>query len=509
MDSSSSNRRIARNTMMLYARMLLTMSIGLASSRIILNALGVVDYGLYNVVGGFVSFFSVISASMSSTISRFITYEIGKDNADGLGSVFSMSVIIQLFISVVIVLLAETIGLWFFYNKLVIPEDRIEASFWVFQFSIVTFVFSLIAVPYNAALIAHEAMGKFAQFAIFESLLKFSIVILVKYAPVDKYLLYSFLICLLSWFMRYVYMRYCRNHFKECTFHFIFDKTVFKRIFVFSGWNSVGLISAVFRTQGATVLLNLFGGPVVNAASGIASTITGVIQSLVSNFTTAFSPQMTKSYAAGNHERLCEMIYLFSRLSYFMMFVFVLPVFFNVGYILHLWLGTVPQHSVAFVRLILLFMLVEVLAQPITTAKKATGDIKVFELLGIVQLFALPCSYFLLRKLFPVEVVYLCVFVCAVLAFILRINTLNKDIKQWRLFDYLRVVIVRIVVVSIVCTLITTIVYLSSTDTLSRFLFSTIASVISCTFSIFFWGLSSSERMNVVKHITSVWLKLN
>lgn len=334
------------------------------------------DYGVYNVVGGFVGLFGLVSASMSGSISRFITFELGRGSLEKLRLVFSTASIIQIVIAGIVVLLAETAGLWYLYNKMVIPEDRMFAAQIVFQLSIVSFVLGLIYVPYNAAIIAHEEMGKFAMFSIVESVAKLVIALVVRYAVVDRLILYALLGCMVSWAMCLGYIYYCKRHFKECTFRYRFDKSLFRQIFSFAGWNAIGTSAAILRSQGANLLLNLFGGPAVNAAAGVATTLTGVVGGFVTNFTTAYNPQITKSYASADYERLHGLLYTFSRLSYYMMFFFALPVFLNARFILTLWLGTVPEHTVAFVRLVILFMLTEVISQPLITAKNATGKIR-------------------------------------------------------------------------------------------------------------------------------------
>lgn len=498
----SSNKRIAKNTVMLYIRMFITLLIGLYTSRVILNALGVTDYGVYNVVGGFVGLFGLVSASMSGSISRFITFELGRGSIEKLRLVFSTASIVQIAIAGIVLLLAETVGLWYLYNKMVIPEDRMFAAQIVFQLSVVSFVLGLIYVPYNAAIIAHEEMGKFAMFSIVESVAKLVIALVVRYAAVDKLILYASLGCMVSWAMCLGYIYYCKRHFEECTFRYRFDKTLFSQIFSFAGWNAIGTSAAILRSQGANLLLNLFGGPAVNAAAGVATTLTGVVGGFVSNFTTAYNPQITKSYASANYERLHGLLYTFSRLSYYMMFFFALPVFLNARFILTLWLGTVPEHTVAFVRLVILFMLTEVISQPLITAKNATGRIRNYQIVvGGVLLIALPLSYVFLIMGAPVESVYVANLISVILAFLARIWMLRGDLPNWSSRTFLFSVGFRIVIVSVAASLLPVLSYIVLDDSWIRLIVTSLISVVTVIVSSYFLGLNTKERHLAVSFI--------
>lgn len=256
--SSDNNKRIAKNTLLLYFRMLFMMVVSLYTSRVILNALGVEDFGIYNVVGGLVSMFSVISGSLSAAISRFITYELGKGDQSNLNKIFSASVTIQLLLSLIIVVLIESVGVWFLNTKMTIPADRMTAANWVLQFSIVTFVINLISVPYNAAIIAHEKMSAFAYISILEAVGKLTIAFLIMWSPIDELICYAILMCAVAVIVRLTYGHYCKKHFAECTYHFHWDKEILKRMFGFAGWNFIGSIAGILRGQGINVLLNLF-----------------------------------------------------------------------------------------------------------------------------------------------------------------------------------------------------------------------------------------------------------
>lgn len=316
-DTSANNKRIAKNTLLLYFRMLFMMAVSLYTSRVVLNALGVEDFGIYNVVGGVVAMFSMLSGSLSAAITRFITYELGKGNQENLKKIFSSSVTIQIGLAILIIVVAEAIGVWFLNMKMNIPDVRITAANWVFQFSILTFAVNLISVPYNASIIAHERMSAFAYISILEAIGKLAIVFLIVISPMDKLIFYAILMCAVALIVRLAYGVYCKRHFEECTYHFIFDRDLLKHMFGFAGWNFIGATSAVLRDQGGNVVINLFCGPAANAARGIAFQVNNAISGFVTNFMTALNPQITKSYAAGDRKYMMTLIFQGARLSFY------------------------------------------------------------------------------------------------------------------------------------------------------------------------------------------------
>lgn len=295
-NASENNKRIARNTLLLYFRMLFMMAVSLYTSRIVLNALGVEDFGLYNVVGGVVAMFSLLSGSLSTAISRFITYELGKGQQGNLNKIFSSAVTIQLILAGIIILFAELIGVWFLNTQMTIPASRLLASNWVFQISLLTFVINIISIPYNACIIAHEKMSAFAYISILEAMGKLITAYFITISPMDKLIFYSLLMCGIALLVRFTYGYYCKNHFYECNYHFSWDKQLLKQMFSFAGWNFIGTASAVLRDQGGNILINIFCGPIVNAARGIAFQVNNAVLGFVSNFMTALNPQITKSY---------------------------------------------------------------------------------------------------------------------------------------------------------------------------------------------------------------------
>lgn len=493
-DASANNKRIAKNTLMLYFRMLFTMAVSLFTSRVVLNTLGVEDYGIYNVVGGVVSMFSIISGSLSAAISRFITVELAKGDADKLRKTFSASVTIQLILSLIIVVLIESIGVWFLNAKMVIPAERMDAANWVLQFSIVTFVINLISVPYNATIIAHEKMSAFAYISILEVVCKLVIVYLLKISPIDRLVFYAILMCAVSVIIRLVYGYYCNRHFAECKFSFRFDKDLLKRMFSFAGWNFIGASSAVLRDQGGNIIINLFGGPAVNAARGIAMQVNHAIVGFSNNFMTALNPQITKSYASGEQDYMMKLIFRGARFSFYMLLFLSLPVLANTHYILSLWLGIVPEHSVLFVRLALIFAMSESISSPLVTAMLATGKIRNYQIVvGGLQMLNLPISYVLLRiGCIPETVMMVAIGLsqCCLAARLVMLRTMiGLSAKK-----YLREVYLNVILVTTTAAVLPILVSVVLEESFLNFVIIVLISLITAAISIFYIGFNKNER---------------
>lgn len=383
---------------MLYVRMLVLMLVGLYTSRVVLGALGENDFGVYNVVGGVVSMFTIISGALNSAVSRFITFEMGKGADAQLNKVYSTAVTIQLILAAVVVLLAEPLGLWFIDNKMTIDPSRIPAARWVLHFSLLAFVINLMSVPQMASITAHEHMSAYAYIGILDGLLRLGVAFLILHSPIDRLIYYSALMAGVVLIVRLAYGLYCRLHFEECRYRPVFDRPLIKEMFSFAGWNFIGVTSGVLRDHGGNILVNLFSGPAVNAARGVAVQLNGAVQGFVTNFMTAVNPQITKSYAAGEKEYMFSLVRRSSRMSFFLLFLIALPVMFNADYLLSIWLKEVPEHSSLFVQLFLIFALSESLSNPMITAMLATGNIRNYQLVvGGIQLLNLPVSYVCLR----------------------------------------------------------------------------------------------------------------
>ena len=495
--SSENNKRIAKNTLLLYFRMLLLMAVSLYTSRVVLNALGVEDFGIYNVVGGVVAMFTVISGSLSAAISRFITFELGKGDGEGLKKTFSAAVTIQLLLSLVIVVLIESVGVWFLNAKMTIPADRLAAANWVLQFSIVTFVINLVSVPYNATIIAHERMSAFAYISIFEAVGKLAVAFLITVSPIDRLVFYAVLMCAVAVSVRLMYGRYCKRHFTECTYRFRWDKELLRRMSGFAGWNFIGAASSVLRDQGGNIVINLFAGPAVNAARGISVQVNNAVTGFVQNFMTALNPQITKSYASGDRAYMMTLIYQGARLSFYMLLLLSLPVLVNTHYILVLWLKIVPEHAVLFVQLALLFAMSESISNPLITAMLATGNIRNYQMIvGGLQMMNLPLSYVLLRMgCIPetVMIVAVCISQCCLAArlYMLR-GMIGLSARK-----YLRKVYANVLVVTIASSILPILIVNSMEESFLNFVTSSLISVVCTVFSIYYIGCNKAERQFV------------
>ncbi|OUP32147.1 oligosaccharide flippase family protein [Bacteroides sp. An19] len=507
-NTSANNKRIAKNTLLLYVRMLFMMAVSLYTSRVVLNALGVEDFGIYNVVGGVVAMFSMLSGSLSAAITRFITYELGTGNRDNLKKIFSSSVTIQVGLAALVILLAEAVGVWFLNVKMNIPDARMTAANWVFQFSILTFAVNLISVPYNASIIAHERMSAFAYISILEAIGKLVIAFLIVISPMDKLIFYAILMCTVALIVRFTYGAYCKRHFEECTYHFIFDKDLLKRMFGFAGWNFIGAASVVLRDQGGNVVINLFCGPAVNAARGIAFQVNNAINGFVTNFMMALNPQITKSYAAGDCEYMMTLIFQGARLSFYMLLLLSLPVLVNTHYILGLWLKIVPDHAVLFVQLVLVFAMSESISNPLITAMLATGKIRNYQLVvGGLQMMNLPISYLLLRMgMFPEVVIVVAISIsqCCLAA---RLLMLRKMIGL-TVRKYLKKVYINVLIVTVIASIFPYLLADYMKETFLYFILLSLIALVCTGITIYYIGCNKAERQFVRNKIHTIINKI-
>ena len=404
----SDTRRIAKNTLMLYFRQILIMLVSLYTSRVTLAVLGVSDFGIYNVIGGLVAMFSLISGSMAAAISRFITIEVGKKNETKIREIFTTSMLIQVAISLLVILLCEIAGSWFIFHKMNIPADRLTAGFWVMQCSLLTFVVNLLSIPYNAVIIAHEKMSAFAYISILEVGLKLSVAFLLYVLPMDKLIVYAVLLFAASLLIRLVYSLYCKRHFKnECALSFVFNKSLLGDMRRFIGWAFFGNGIIVIKDYGTNILLNLFCGTAMNAARGVAGQVNSAAVIFVSNFMMAMNPQITKSYAEKDFTTMHTLIIRGQKFGFFILLMLFMLVAANSSYILSLWLTEVPPHTANLVVLILLYSLTETYTNPLVTGVLAEGDIRNYELsLTVIYAINIAASYMLLKLNFAVEWVF-------------------------------------------------------------------------------------------------------
>ena len=363
--NSANNKRIAKNTLLLYVRMLFIMGVQLFTSRVVLNTLGVVDYGIYNVVGGVVSMFAFLNGAMVTSTQRYLTFELSKGDLQRLKVVFTTSVQIHLIISLVIVALGETVGLWFFYEKMVIPPERFTAAMWVYQLSILTMVVQVMSVPYNSTIVAHEQMGIFAVISVVEITLKLAVVYLLVIGNFDKLIFYAILIALVQLFVRFLYTRYCSKNYEESKLIKSYDKNLMKEMSKFMGWNIWGNLAATLFGTGLNLLLNVFFGPVVNAARAVAVQVETAIANFSTNFLMAVNPQITKLYAQENLAEMHKLLFRASKFTFFLLFTLSLPVMIETEPILTVWLKIVPDYSVIFLRLLLCIVMIDAVVRPL------------------------------------------------------------------------------------------------------------------------------------------------
>ena len=494
-DSISSNRRIAKNTLILYLRMIFILCVGLYTSRIVLNTLGVEDYGIYNVVGGFVAFFSFLNGAMATATQRFITFELAKGNINRQMTTFSTAAIIHFVIGLIIVVVAETIGLWFVYNKMVIPEERFSAAIWVYQFSILTMFISIVSIPYNAAIIAHEKISAFAYITILDVVLKLVIVLLLTIVTFDKLIFYAAMLLSISLLDRMIYVIYCKRHFAEVRIKLIFDKNLFREMTNIAGWSLFGNIAGVFYTQGLNVLLNMFFGPTVNAARAIAVTIQGVVTGFVSNFQMALNPQITKSYAIGDLHRMHTLIFASSKYSFFLLLLITLPIMVETQVILTLWLKVVPDHTIWFARLILCILLIDALSNPLMISSQAVGRVKVYQsVVGGLLLLILPVAYLALKLGGNPETVFVVHLIIATMALVCRIVIIGRMVS-FSFALYARKVLLPISSVFILSVCTSTILFcVMPSDGLLKTAIVIVSTLFFTCSSILIVGISANER---------------
>jgi O-antigen/teichoic acid export membrane protein len=504
--SSENNKRIARNTLMLYVRMLLMMLVSLYTSRIVLATLGVEDFGIYNVVGGIVVLFSFVNSAMSAATQRFLNFEIGRQDIVQAKRVFGMSLLIHFCISAAVLVLAETVGLWFLNTKLNIPVSRLNAANWVYQFSVATMTLFIARVPYNATIIAHERMSFFAYLGIVEGSINLGIAVLLLSTKQDKLVFYAGLLFCSSALIVLANIIYCRKTIESARGKLFYDQKLFYALLSFSGWSLFGGLANICRTQGVNMVMNIFCGVTVNAAMGIASQVNGAIFQFVSNFQMAFSPQIVKYYAAENKNEANLLVFRASKISFFLMLFFALPVIINVDFILSLWLKTVPQYTSSFVCLVLGICLVDSLNTPIYILINATGNIRNYQLIiGIFFILNVPLAYLLLSiKLNPIAVL---ISQIGISFFLIPVRLLiAKNNAEFPIQSYLVQVFFRVIGVFVIAVL--------PSFFLMRCFSGWTAFIVSSTYTwsavvlgAWFVGLNSVERVAVIAQLRHLSLK--
>lgn len=508
--SDSRNSTIANNTVAMYIRMLLLMFVSLYTSRVVLNTLGVEDFGIYNVVGGVIVMVSFIRITMSGTIQRFIAYELGKKEIDesNLPQVFNASITVLVAIGLIIVLLTETVGVWFLNNKLNIPPDRMGAANWVLQCSMLTVVLNLLSVPYNALIIAHEKMKVYAYISIIEAILKLLMVYSLFISPFDKLKTYAVLSLVLSVGLRMMYQVYCVKKFGRIKYKFAKNIKSYSHLLSMSGWTMFGAVAAVSRTQGVNIVLNMFFSAVVNAAQGIAEQVNGALTGFVTNFQTALNPQLYKSHAIGDGEYFHSLIYRGSKFSYFLLLLLGLPLIIEMNYVLELWLKNVPDYAIIFCRLVLINALIDSLSGPLITAMMATGKIRNYQIVtGLILFSALPLAYIIIRLGAPPQGAVFASILTSVVALFSRLIFLRKTIKL-SIKKFASKVIFNVLAITFMAVIIPYLTYISMDSSLLRLVAVTATSFSSSAILIFFYGLNKTERSFISDKISGLKSKI-
>lgn len=498
---SANNKRIAKNTLMLYFRMLFSLFVSLYTSRVVLQVLGVEDYGIYNVIGGFVAMFSLLSRNLNIALQRFFSIEIGLNNVKRLELIFCTSINIFLIISIIIFILGETFGLWFFYNYMNIPVDRFSVALWVFQISLISFLVGLISIPYSTLLMAYEHFKAYAYISIIDVILKLFVVLALPYIPYDKLVTYSVLILISSILVRFIYAAYCSKHFSEIKYKLHIDKPLLNEMLTFTSWNFIGSAASLFSGHGINVILNIFCGVVVNAARGVANQVYNAVASFVTSFNVAVNPQINKLFAQQNYTYLYSLIFKTSRFAYYLIFVFFVPIVLETEFILKLWLGIIPDYSISFIRIMLVIALIEGTTTCLHTLALAVGKIALYQMItGGIMLLYIPISIFILYlDLSPVWVLAVgCVL--SLMTWIARICMLYQMINfPWK--EYLKSFLPKVSLVTIISLAICVFFKIYLDDNFWPNIVVIVLSIIITSLTIFIFGMSRQERSLVLNKV--------
>ena len=492
---SQNNKRIAKNSIYMSIRMVIVLCITLYTTRAILDVLGVEDYGIYNVVCGFVSMLAFLNTSMSNGIQRFFNFEYGKNGEVGANRVYNTALIIQSLLAIVILVLAESFGLWYMYEKMVIPAERFIAAQWIFQLSLVSFLFIIMQAPYTAAVMAHEKMDFYAIVSVLDAILKLGIVFAIPLLDGDGLIIYGILLSLISVLNFILYYVYCKKNFNEIKFHIIFDRSLFRSMLGFSGWNVFGSFANMMKEQGINLVMNLFFGPIVNAARGIAVQINSGLQSFVANLGISIRPQIVQSYAKGDIDRTMNLYFSIRKLSCCLLYFIALPVIIEIDFILHIWLGeNIPDHTTSFIAIIILTSFVNNLNAATSNVVHASGKMMLYQVTGgLAILLSIPLAYWALKYGASPEWALLMSFITMMLAQIIALIVL-KRIVRYSIKEYIRKVLFPFIGVVLICS---PIIYFTSTlfnEGLLRFCIITSISTIVVGIAIYIIGLNAKEK---------------
>lgn len=504
----SPNNRIAKNTIFLSVRMIVVLAVNLFTTRNVLQALGVVDFGVYNVVCGFVAMFSFLNTSMSNGIQRFFNYEFGKNGITGANNVYNTSIYIQTVLAICVVIVVEVVGIWYLHNKIVIPLDRMSAAGFIFQFSLIMFVTGIIQAPFLAAVTAHERMDFYAIVSVGDAALKLAISFAVIYSSVDSLILYGLLMALECIVIFFLYYIYCKKNFAEIHFKPVFDKVLFKSMLGFSGWNLFGSFSGVMVDQGINLVLNGFFGPVVNAARGIAVQVNGAVQSFVVNISMPVRPQVTQSYALGDINRVINLTYSVSKITCAIVLMIAIPISLEIDYLLYLWLGdNVPEYTTSFAIIVLFTSLITNLNWATSGIVHASGIMRDYQVVGsILRMCAIPLSLILLKFYKIPELALVSVLLCQLLAHYIGLYVVKKLVNI-SLFEYWKNVVMPIFIMMILSLLLLYGLHTVLQEGFIRLLVVSATSIVITIILYYMLCLSSDEKFILKQYISNLYYK--
>lgn len=505
LQSSINGKRVAQNTIALYIRMFLVMVVSLYSVRVVLAVLGEEDYGIYNVVGGIVLMFSFLGRTLASASQRYFSYDLGKKDYEHLGNVFDITFILYMFFIVVICVIAESLGLWFLHNKMTIPDERMHAAELIFHFSVVSFIITIFATPYQALIIAHEKMNIYAAVGIVEAFLNLLFAVLLQFFGCDSLVLYGGLVMIGALITNGIYVAFSYQKYPECHFNHYWNLTLAREIVLYSGWNMYGAIANVIRSHGINILINVFFNPIINAARGLAFNINNAISSFASNFYTAVRPQLTKSYAEGNEQGVYILVDASSKLSYYLILVIAVPLIVFAEQILSLWLENVPKYTPLFMQLTIIVAMIDSISNPLMTLVQATGEVKKYQLIiGTLLLLNLPMSWILLKLGFFADVTMYVAIGIAVISLMARLRILRKLIN-FPVISFVKDTLLKMFLNSICCFILAFLVRMFLFKPNPDFLhlcFSVILIVVLTMILTFFIGFNK-EEMAYIKSFSS------
>jgi len=497
------SKRIINNTIFLYIRTFIILLVSLYTVRLTIKILGFEDYGIYNAVGGIVGIFSFLNTTMVSASQRYFSYLIGLKDSVKLNQYFNIINLMYFFVTILIFILAETVGFYFYREFLVVPIDRMDAADYVYHFSVLTILFNLLTIPYSSIIIARERMKIYAYISIVEVIIILVFVYLLLSINLDSLKLFSILICFTALLKYFFYLLYSKNRFSECKYQFFWKKEVFVEISKYFGWNLYGTFAATFRNQSNTIILNIFFGPVINSALAIANQISIVLNQFITSFIQAVQPQIVKKYAETEVEKMLNLVLVSSRFSYYLLLIVAIPLIIELPNILSLWLGDFPEYTVTFSRILIINALIESFSYPIITAIQATGKIKIYQLIvGSIFIGSIAVAYFLIKIGFQPESVLYVTLLTTIINQIIRVYYM-KYLFSVSMQSYFNEVLIKTLLVTIISLVIPLTVYILFGDSPYRFVAVLLAFLFSCLYTIYFIGIHKSERQlfkNILKN---------